>query len=172
MGFEIKLCKNQQANIILHGPSSTSVISPSVRLSVCAFLSPSLSSSLSLHTLDHIRLWRLQRHCNCCAGKDGNVEPRVSSWKHSNSHVYGRTWEDRETLAFKNNACRFSRVFFSPNFVRWVDWWSSTRGHLTPIWLQVREKSKIFFEPLLHVDDMQEPMVWIWRFQLTFFGLK
>jgi len=56
---------------------------------------------------------------------------------------------------YQKNGC--ARFFL--NFMRLVDWRSTTR-RLSQIWLQVREKSKSFFKPCyVHTRDLQGPVV-------------
>jgi hypothetical protein len=114
----------------------------------------------------------MQRHCDCCAGKDGKVEPGVSSSKHSNSHVYWRTWEDREKLAFKNNACRFSRVFFfSILSGRWTDD-HPQQDFISQFGYKSERKVRIFWNPCYMLTTCKN----LWSeydvSNLLFFGLK
>lgn len=65
-------------------------------------------------------------------------------------------------LFFKIHFINFFFIWFF-NFVRYVDWWSSTRI-LRQIWLEVVEKSRIVFKP----HYIEEPMILI-RVNSTFF---
>ncbi len=60
----------------------------------------------------------------------------------------------------------FSEI--SPNFVRLVNWQSSTR-ELSQIWLQVREESRFFFQTPHYTSNIQElNMILIWQTQFLF----
>jgi hypothetical protein len=59
------------------------------------------------------------------------------------------------------SAFLFSLYFwgFIANFLKYVDWRSSTRG-MSQIWLEIKEESKfIFFRILICFGDLKEPIV-------------
>ncbi len=54
---------------------------------------------------------------------------------------------------------QYKKFFFPPNFVRYVVWWSSTRG-LSQIWLQVKEQSRKVQESCLRFCNMLKSILY------------